>query len=119
MGLPCQFNQPPTHGKCEAMGSMRIDEGHYGDVDLAGLCWVNTFKWPAAIHEGNGTFRSIIDERADDAQRKALDEILHGRATEPGANFLAIFASTMTTVYDPLFLAIEFECDIKSRTASS
>lgn len=116
-GCPCQFNQPPTHGNCEAMGAMRIDEGHYGDADLSGLCWVNTYKWPGAVHEGNGAFQAIIDERADDAQRNALAEILHGRASEEGANFLAIFATTMTTVHDDLFLPIEYECDVENRTA--
>ena len=99
------------------MGSMRIDEGHYGDVDLSGLCWVNTYKWPGAVHEGDGKFQCFIDERANEPQRDALVEILHGRASEEGANFLAIFAGTMSKVFDPIFTAIEFECDVESRTA--
>lgn len=116
-GCPCQFNKLPTHGNCEAMGSMRIEKGHYGDVSLDGLCWINTFKWPGAVHEGNGTFQSFIDERANEDQRHALAEILYGRAEEEGASFLSVFASTMTKLYDPVFAAIELEIDIEKRTA--
>jgi len=114
-GCPCQFNKLPTHGNCEAVGSMRIEKGHYGDVSLDGLAWVNTFKWPGAVHEGEGTFQSIIDERADEAQRNALVEIVHGRAEEQGSSFLSVFASTMTTVHDPIFAPIELEVDIEAR----
>lgn len=113
-GCPCQFNKLPTYGNCEGMGAMRIDEGHYGDVDLSDLCWIGTYSWPGAVHEGNGTCQFIIDERANEDQRAALTEILHGRAAEPGSSFLEIFASTMTTILDTLFLPIEFECDIEN-----
>ena len=115
---PCQFNALPTHGNCEAITAGRIDEGHFGDVKLDGLCWVSIFKWPGAVHQGNGTHQSIIDERADEKQRHALTEILYGRESEDGANVFQVFASTMTTVHDPVFAPIEFECDIAARTAS-
>ena len=116
-GCPCQFNARPTHGTCRAVAAMRIEEGHFGDVSLAGLCWVATLSWPNAIHEGNGTMQAIIDERADDDQRHALVEIVHGRETEPGATMLQVFSTTMTKVHDPLFMAIELDIDVDERTA--
>ncbi|MCH7710610.1 MAG: DUF1326 domain-containing protein [Proteobacteria bacterium] len=115
-GCPCQFNARPTDGTCRAVAAMRIEEGHFGDVSLAGLCWVATLSWPNAIHEGNGTMQAIIDERADDDQRHALVEIVHGRETEPGATMLQVFSTTMTKVHDPLFMAIELDIDIDERT---
>ena len=115
-GCPCQFNALPTDGTCRAVTAMRIEEGHFGDVPLAGLCWAATLSWPNAIHEGNGTMQAIIDERADDGQRHALVEIVHGRETEPGATMLQVFSTTMTKVHDPLFMAIEFDIDIDERT---
>ena len=118
-GCPCQFNKLSTYGNCEGMDTMRIEEGHYGEVDLSGLCWINTFSWPGAVHEGNGSMQVIIDERASEEQRSALVEILHGRAAEPGSSFLEIFASTMTTMHDPLFLPIEFEVDVEKCEARS
>jgi len=31
---PCQFNDLPTHGHCEAAGAIAIDKGYFGDVSL-------------------------------------------------------------------------------------
>jgi hypothetical protein len=100
------------------MTSMRIDEGHFGDVRLDGLCWVNTYSWPGAVHEGNGTHQSIIDESADAGQREALVAILHGKESEEGANVFQVFATTMSHVLEPLFKPIEISCDVEKRTAS-
>ena len=116
-GCPCQFNARPTKGTCEAITGMVIEEGHFGDVRLDGLRWIGVWSWPNAIHEGNGTMQMIIDERADDEQRAALVEILHGRETEPGATMLQVFSTTMTKVHDPVFLPIEIDIDIDERTA--
>ena len=84
-GCPCQFNALPTHGDCRAAVAMRIDEGHFGDVDLAGVIWAGTFAWPRAIHEGNGESQVVIDDRASEDQRSAILTILSGAETEPGA----------------------------------
>ncbi|MBI5093302.1 MAG: DUF1326 domain-containing protein [Candidatus Hydrogenedentes bacterium] len=116
-GCPCQFNALPTHGHCNALTAMRIDEGHFGGVRLDGLCWVGTFKWPGPIHEGNGTAQVVIDERADSKQRAAILSILAGEHTEPGATIFQVFAAMITNMHDPLFLPIEFECDVDARTA--
>ena len=78
---------------------------------------MNTLKWPGAVHEGNGTFQSFIDEQADEDQRNAIVEITHGRAEEQGASVLSVFASTMTTMLDPLFMQIDLEIDIEKRDA--
>ncbi len=116
-GCPCQFSSLPTHGNCHAVVAGRIDEGHFGDVSLDGLCWAMVVSWPKAIHEGNGTMQAIIDERADAVQRKGLTQLLHGRETVPGGTHFQIFSTTMTTVHDPLFKPIEFGADEASRTA--
>ena len=36
-GCPCQFEALPTHGNCRGFEVVRIDKGHFGDVDLSGL----------------------------------------------------------------------------------
>ena len=95
---------------------MRIDEGHFGEVPLDGLCWVTMLAWPGAIHEGRGEVQAVIDERADERQRDALLTILSGEESEPGANVFSVFASVIDTVHEPLFKAIEFEADIEART---
>ncbi len=115
-GCPCQFNARPTHGDCKAAVAGRIEEGHFGDVRLDGLCWVCLLAWPGAIHEGNGEAQVIIDERADERQREALLTILSGQETEPGATVFNVFAQTFATVHEPLFKPIDFEADVAART---
>lgn len=117
-GCPCQFGWPkPTLGFCQAVGSGHFDEGHFGETRIDGFSWVLIFKWPGAVHEGNGIQQAIIDERADAAQREALRKILHGEDTEPGATHFYVFNSTMSKVLEPIYAPIKFECDIDSRTA--
>ncbi len=89
-GCPCDFNQFPTHDHCEGAVAMRIDKGNFGDVDLTGLHWAGTVRWPGAMHEGNGEVVPIIDERADEQQRDALLQILSG---QQGDTFFEIVAA--------------------------
>ncbi|MDQ4086994.1 MAG: DUF1326 domain-containing protein [Pseudomonadota bacterium] len=116
-GCPCQFNALPTHGDCRATVAMRIDEGNFGDVDLAGLSWAVMVAWPEAIHLGRGEQYIVVDEGADEAQRDALVRILRGEETEPGATIFNVFAATFEKLHEPAFLPIEFEADMERRTA--
>ena len=45
--------------------------GAFGDARLDGLRIAAIFKWPGAIHEGNGEAIAFVDERADADQRDA------------------------------------------------
>lgn len=116
-GCPCQFNSRPTHGNCEALGAFRIEEGYFGDTRLDGLSFAMTLKWPGAIYEGNGQAQAFIDDSASPEQRDAILAILSGETSEPGATFFNVFASTMTTMHEPVFCPIEVSGDIDARKA--
>ncbi len=116
-GCPCQFTALPTDGTCKAVVGWRIDKGHYGETRLDGLLAVNLYAWPGPIHHGNGAMQSIIDERADAAQRAALQAILQGEGAEPGSTMLTIYRAMCDTYHDPLFKPIELELDMEGRTA--
>lgn len=116
-GCPCQFNALPTHGHCCAVASIRVDEGHHGDTRLDGLSFGGIFDWPGAIHEGRGRAQPFVDERASAGQREALLRIMSGEDTEPMATMFAVFATTLDTVFDPLFLPVDFAVDVDRRTA--
>jgi hypothetical protein len=116
-GCPCQFNALPTHGYCQAVVGMQIDEGFHGDTRLDGLRFAGVFRWPGPIHFGQGEAAVIIDERATEAQRDALLRILSGQDTEPGATIFQVFSTTLDKVHDPIFAPIEFEVDIDARTS--
>jgi hypothetical protein len=70
-GCPCQFNARPTDDTCEAAVGYEVQEGHYGEVSLDGLRAAAVYKWPGAVHEGNGEMQLIIDESTDEEQRRA------------------------------------------------
>jgi hypothetical protein len=117
-GCPCQFNALPTDGTCRAVAAWRIDEGYFGEVRLDGLCMVNTYSWPGAIHQGNGEMQSIIDERADDAQRAALAAILQGEGAPAGTVMLQIYRAMCSKLHPPLVKPIVMEFDLEGRTAT-
>jgi hypothetical protein len=116
-GCPCQFGSPSTHGYCRAFGAGIIAEGHFNDVRLDGLRFAMMMEWPGEIAQGNGRSQFIIDERASNVQRDALNKILRGESTVPGTTHFNVFASTMSELLDPIYARIDCEIDIAKRTA--
>lgn len=116
-GCPCQFNAAPTHGNCRAYTFVQIDKGHFDNVPLDGLRWGILASWPGPIHLGNGTFQSIVDQRADARQRDALEAVSQGRETEPGTLIWQVFSTTVTKLLPTVFKPIELSVDMKARTA--
>jgi len=116
-GCPCQFNSATSHGHCEAIEAGHIEVGAYGGTRLDGLSYVMLVQWPGEIADGNGREQFIIDERADEAQRAALEKILRGEDTAPGATHFYVFNSTMSEVLDSIYAPITYEIDVEARTA--
>jgi hypothetical protein len=114
-GCPCDFNARPTHGHCEGMVGMHIEEGHFGATDLSGLRWAVLYHWPGPLHEGNGTILPILDERADARQREGLLSILSGQGQE--GTFFHIVSIITSTVLEPRYLPLEFGFDLEARKA--
>jgi len=116
-GCPCQFNDLPSRGFCEAAAGWKIQEGHFGDVHLDGLNTAAFFKFPGAVHEGNGTIQLVIDERADARQREALVKIMSGGETEEMATMWWVYSAMSPNKLEPLFMPISFEVDVEARRA--
>lgn len=118
-GCPCQFEALPTQGHCRSFEVLRIEKGHFGGVDLGGLNIAMLYAWPGPIFEGKGEMQAVIDERADQRQRAALQAILHGEETEEAATHWWVFRAMSDTVHETLFERIEFEVDIDARNAKA
>lgn len=116
-GCPCQYVALPTDGTCKALVAFRIDRGHFGETRLDGLMAFNTYSWPGAIHNGNGTMQTIIDERADESQRRALKAIMQGEGADAGSVMLVIYRAMCPNYHEPLFKPISMELDMQKRTA--
>jgi len=112
---PCDtVGVPYPHKGCEGMGGMHIVEGHFGKTRLSGLNWIRTMWWPGPVHEGNGHLQLFIDQKATQAQRDALLQILSGKGGNP---WFEILASVVTKVYEAQFVPITFEFDKRKRKA--
>lgn len=115
---PCQFELRPTHGHCRGFQVVRIESGHFGDVALDGLCAAVFYAWPGPIFEGGGAMQAVVDERADERQRRALVTILHGGETEEAKTHWWVFHAMSTIVHEPLFRSFAFDVDIDGRRAA-
>ena len=111
-GCPCDFNQAPTTGQCEGIIGMRITNGHFGHVRLDGLKFAGVAYWPGRLDEGDGHILPIVDESADEEQRRAILTIMSGQA---GGTIFEIFSAVCPHVREPVFVPIDFEFDIEQR----
>jgi hypothetical protein len=96
-GCPCNFNALPTQGKCEGGWTWHVDRGSFGDASLDGLNFTVVVDWPGPIHEGGGTALILIDERADAAQRDAVEQLVSGAHGGPWG----VLGWTWPTVHGP------------------
>jgi hypothetical protein len=104
----------PTHGDCHGIDAYRIREGECDGVRLDGLHVALAFSWPGPIHRGHGRGFVFIDERANPAQRAALEKIGTGEAG-PGGPF-EIFRSTFDERPAVVFGPVKFS--VNGRRAS-
>ena len=118
MNCGCQFNLPSTHGYCQTAYVGRVVEGHFNATPLAGLKWAGLYRWPGEIAEGNGTRLIVIDERADESQRVALETIVSGEACAPLSNVFSVYGSACSESRATLFLPIHLDANVALRTAT-
>jgi len=108
------FSQNCTHERCKGYWALRIDDGRFGEVSLAGTRAVVAFDTPQRMIDGGWLQTIIIDDRASDAQRQALDRILMGRAGGPWEKL-----ATFVGVRQPTeFRAIDIDDDGAVKRAS-
>jgi hypothetical protein len=109
---PTHLQGEPTEGHCDGPLLFHINEGQYGEVELAGLNVVNILSTPGPIAEGNATAALYIDERADESQREALGAIFGGQAGGP----LAALGPLITSFLGVKYVPIEYVAQGNSRS---
>jgi len=113
-GCPCQFNALPTTGRCQAVVVFDVHEGQFGSTALSGTRFAWIISFPGAVHEGNGTRLTVVDEGATDEQREALVALTSGQ--HGGVGF-EIFASVCPNERESVVASIGVESDRERRTA--
>ena len=106
-GCPCNFNAMPTQGHCEGGWTWHVEEGNVDATSLAGLHFSLIGDWPRAIHHGDGEALLLVDERADPAQRQAIEDLLRGRLGPPWE----ILSATFTSWNGPVFVPYDVNLD--------
>jgi hypothetical protein len=116
-GCPCSFDAPPTKGFCHGVYVWQIASGCFGDVPLGGLALSWLANSPAALHKGNVACLTLIDEKADSAQRAALTKLTLGKSGGPWAVFAAVASESFGPEYVP-FEIITKGLDSRARLGS-
>jgi hypothetical protein len=96
------FSNACTHERCVGYWAIRVDEGDYGGVPLAGLKAFIAFDSPQHMIEGDWTQVVIIDEVATPPQRHALETILNGHAGGSWAVLARFVSRRLETRYLPI-----------------
>jgi len=83
---PCIFTNPQapvTYDQCTSLQVYRIDKGSFGDVNLDGLAFALIIRSGKVMADGNWIFAGVVDAAGDEAQRRALTQIVSGEAGGP------------------------------------
>ncbi len=109
---PCNFLAPPTEGDCKATLVWHVDDGKYGDTDLAGLNVVLAAHSPGHMMETKWKVAMYIDEKANEAQQGALGQIFGGQV---GGHF-EVLASLIGEVVGVSNVAVDYQADGNRRS---
>lgn len=112
---PCVLsggNHAPTEGACLSWIGIRIDAGHFGDVDLSGLNVGLILESPGMMNRGNWTVGLFVDERASIYAQKAIGGIFTGKA----GGTAALFATHVGTYLGIERAPIAYETQGKTRS---
>jgi hypothetical protein len=104
----CTFAQAPDDGQCDGILAWKIREGLYGEVSLEELnvVAVGTFEGNIWAGEAKPKMGFFIDERADEAQREAIQTIFGGQAGGWPAGFAALIDEVLGIEFVPIEIEI-------------
>lgn len=104
-GCPCNFEVAPSQGFCEGEYVWCVEEGHYGDTSLEGVRFGLFFHSPAAIHLGNLTTTGVIDQRAGEQQRQAVESMI--TSVPPFSVFMDLTSNFLGIRYAPIEVRLD------------
>ncbi len=112
---PLGFMQAePDNGYCNVVLVFHLNEGRYGDVDLADLNVVMVARATEAMARGNWTAAAYLDERAGGEQQQGLGAIFSGAAGGPPSALVPLIGNNLGAK----LVKIEYRNEGKKRSAS-
>ena len=79
---PCVLSlgeHPPTEDHCQTWAALRVDQGRFDEVDLAGVKAALMIEIPGLMSRGNWTAALFVDQHASIYAVKALTRIFSGK----------------------------------------
>lgn len=95
-------HHPPTEGFCQSWAGIRVDAGHFGEVDLSGLNLGLMMDIPGQMSRGNWTVGLFLDERASVYAAKAFAKIFSGKAGGPASVFSTLVGKVLGSERVPI-----------------
>ncbi len=96
------YANPADHDRCLFYWAVHFDRGAFGETRLDDLNAVLVGDTPKHMLEGNWTQAVYIDERADSAQRAALERIFAGQAGGPWTVLASFVGKRLDTLHVPI-----------------
>ncbi|MDH3603637.1 MAG: DUF1326 domain-containing protein, partial [Candidatus Tectomicrobia bacterium] len=92
----------PTEGHCDVALAFHIETGRFNDTVLDGLNFLVAAWTPTVMGKGGWKTAMYVDERANDAQREALGQILSGTLGGPMSRWANLTETFLGTGYAPI-----------------
>ena len=111
---PCVLslgNHPPTEDRCQTWAGIRIDEGHFDDVDLSGIKVGLMMDLPGIMSRGNWTAALFVDDKASSPGGERADADLH-RPAGGTTHLLSILVGHFLGVHQ---VPIDYETEGETR----
>lgn len=96
------FKQACDYERCIGHWAFHFASGGRGETSLEGLNAFIIADAPQVMYEGNWTQAIYIDERADDAQRRLLEDVFTGRAGGRWEILAGLIGTRLDTRYVPI-----------------
>ncbi len=104
---PCWIGEDPDFGTCEGTLSWKIDKGDINGVDVSGLSICILAHIPGNILQGNWKAVVYVDDRATEAQEKALLDVYTGSLGGPVADFAALVGEVVAVERAPFISEVK------------
>ena len=101
------FEQLCTHERCKGYWALRFDEGQVGSVELSGRRAVIAYDAPQRMIDGGWTELLILDEGANEEQRRVLEDLFTGELGGPWEVLGRFVAERLPTRYLPIEIVSE------------
>jgi hypothetical protein len=99
---PCWIGEDPDNGTCDSVLAYQFDKGTIEGVDVTGRTIALVSHIPGNVLNGNFRVAVYVDDKASDAQQKALLDVYTGKLGGPIADFAKLVGEVVSIERVPI-----------------